>query len=42
MMTTFSESTVEEAVLEWVGAVGYSILPGPKVAPGEPAAEEMA
>jgi type I restriction enzyme R subunit len=35
----FTESVVEEAALEWFAAVGYSIVHGPSIAPGEPAAE---
>jgi type I restriction enzyme R subunit len=35
----FTESTVEEAVLEWAEELGYAILHGPEIAPGEPAAE---
>jgi type I restriction enzyme R subunit len=35
----FTESTVEEAVLEWAERLGFVILHGPEIAPGEPAAE---
>jgi type I restriction enzyme, R subunit len=35
----FTESVVEEAALEWLGALGYAVLAGPSIAPGEPAAE---
>jgi type I restriction enzyme R subunit len=35
----FTESVVEEAALEWLEALGYSVLAGPDIAPGEPAAE---
>ncbi|MBB5349961.1 type I site-specific restriction-modification system R (restriction) subunit [Haloferula luteola] len=35
----FSESTVEEAALEWFGELGYAIGHGPEMAPGEAAAE---
>jgi type I restriction enzyme R subunit len=38
-MPNFTESVVEEAVLEWAGNLGYSVLHGPEIAPGEPAAE---
>ena len=38
-MNKFTESTVEEAVLEWVESLGYAVLFGPEIAPGEPAAE---
>jgi type I restriction enzyme R subunit len=36
---TLSESTVEEAALGWFQELGYAVLPGPQLAPGEPAAE---
>jgi len=35
----FTESTVEEAVLEWAEALDYAVLHGPDIAPEEPAAE---
>src|SRR5690242_2986899 len=35
----FTESIVEEAALQWLEGMGYSVLPGPKIAPGEPMAE---
>ncbi|MDQ3668169.1 MAG: type I restriction endonuclease, partial [Acidobacteriota bacterium] len=38
-MITFTESTVEEAALSWFGELGYSILAGPELAPGELLAE---
>ena len=34
-----NESTVEDAALEWFGALGYAVGHGPHLAPGEPAAE---
>src|ERR1700722_14118815 len=34
-----SESTVEDAALEWFAELGYSVAHGPHLAPGEPAAE---
>ena len=37
--TRFTESTVEQAALAWFEALGYTILSGPEIAPGEPAAE---
>jgi hypothetical protein len=37
--TPFSESIVEEAALAWFGELGYSVVAGPQIAPGEPAAE---
>jgi len=37
--TTFCESTVEEAVLEWTDALVYALLHGPDIAPEEPASE---
>ena len=39
MTNRFSESGVEDAALEWLGELGYSILHGPGIAPGEPIAE---
>ncbi len=38
-MSKFTESTVEEAVLEWTDGLAYAVLHGPEIAPGEPAAE---
>jgi type I restriction enzyme, R subunit len=35
----FSESVVEEAALEWLGALGYFVLHGPDIAAGQPSAE---
>jgi type I restriction enzyme R subunit len=35
----FTESIVEEAALAWLDGLGYSILYGPTIAPGEAAAE---
>ncbi|HYE37088.1 type I restriction endonuclease subunit R [Methylocaldum sp.] len=34
-----TESVVEEAALTWFESLGYTILHGPDIAPGEPAAE---
>src|SRR4030065_2020576 len=34
-----TESTVEEAALSWLGELGYAVLPGPEIAPGELFAE---
>jgi len=39
MSIPFTESTVEEAALSWFGELGYSILAGPEIAPGELLAE---
>ena len=39
MSNQFTESVVEDAALEWFGELGYSILHGPEMAPGEPASE---
>jgi type I restriction enzyme, R subunit len=36
---SLTESTVEEAALEWFGELGYAIGHGPEMAPGEAAAE---
>jgi type I restriction enzyme R subunit len=38
-MSKFSESVVEDAALDWLKALGYTILRGPEIAAGEPAAE---
>lgn len=38
-MSAFTESVVEEAALEWFGALGYAALAGPSLAPGEASAE---
>ena len=38
-MTTLAESTVEDAALEIFGGLGYTILHGPTIAPGEMFAE---
>ena len=38
-MPSLNESIVEDAALEWLGELGYSIGHGPHLAPGEPAAE---
>ena len=34
-----SESTVEEAALDWLAGLGWSVAHGPDIAPSEPAAE---
>lgn len=36
---TLNESMVEEAALGWFQELGYAVLTGPQLAPGEPAAE---
>jgi type I restriction enzyme, R subunit len=38
-MPKFTESVVEEAVLEWADGLGYAVVNGPEIAPGEHAAE---
>lgn len=38
-MTKFTESHVEEAALAWLEELGWSVLYGPEIAPGEPGAE---
>ena len=40
-MTTFTESTIEQAALAWLECLGYLILSGPEIAPGELAAERQ-
>ena len=42
MTSTFAESTVEDAALELFADLGYSILHGPDIAPGEMFAERTA
>jgi type I restriction enzyme, R subunit len=39
MTSQVRESAVEDAALHWFEGMGYSILNGPDIAPGEPAAE---
>ncbi|MBP8299091.1 MAG: type I restriction endonuclease subunit R [Planctomycetes bacterium] len=39
MTAPLTESVVEEAALEWFAALGYSVVSGPAIAPGEPNAE---
>ncbi|MGD0044000.1 MAG: type I restriction endonuclease subunit R, partial [Isosphaeraceae bacterium] len=39
MPKSIAESTVEDAALDWFEALGYSVLQGPEIAPGEPSAE---
>jgi hypothetical protein len=34
----FTEDTLEQAALNWLAQVGYEIIPGGTIAPGEPAA----
>jgi type I restriction enzyme R subunit len=38
-MKNFTESVVEEATLEWLEGLGYTVLHGPEIAAGEVAAE---
>ncbi len=38
-MTTFSESTIEDAALAWLGATGWQVANGPEIAPDMPGAE---
>ena len=39
MSTRFTESVVEDAALGWLASLGYSVVHGPSIAAGEPAAE---
>ncbi len=39
MNSAFSESTVEDAALAWLEALGYAVLHGRDIAFGEPAVE---
>ncbi|CAN5461192.1 hypothetical protein BH09GEM1_BH09GEM1_34120 [soil metagenome] len=36
---SLNESVVEDAALAWLEQLGYTITPGPHIAPGEPASE---
>lgn len=38
-MTTFTESTVEEAALAWLEAIGWHVAHGPDLSPDIPFAE---
>lgn len=40
-MSAFTESVVEEAALEWFEALGYTVIGGPAIGPGEPAQERQ-
>jgi hypothetical protein len=35
-MTRFTESVLEDATLTWPERLGYQVLYGPAIAPGEP------
>lgn len=39
MSSSFTESVVEDAALEWLASLGYEVLHGPDIAVGESAAE---
>lgn len=39
MATTFTESVVEQAALAWLEALGYGVVYGPDIGPGQPDAE---
>src|SRR5881392_3969504 len=39
MSDAVTESVVEQCSLDWLGGLGYQILSGLSIAPGEPAAE---
>ena len=41
MSRKFTESISEDAALEWLEALGYSIKHRPAIAPGEPAGEHI-
>ena len=42
MAPKLTDFTVEEAVLAWADELGYALLNGPEIAPGEPTAERGA
>lgn len=39
LMNEFTESAVEEAVLEWADGLAFAVRHGPEIAPEEPAVE---
>ena len=39
MSAAITESVVEECSLDWLNGLGYEVLSGLTIAPGEPAAE---
>jgi len=39
MTTRYNENVAEQALLEWLNALGYEVLHGPDIAPGEPGEE---
>ena len=41
MSARITESIVEDTALEWFSALGYSVVYGPSIAPGEAAAERV-
>jgi type I site-specific restriction-modification system R (restriction) subunit len=41
MSKGITESVVEDAALDWLGELGYEVLSGLAIAPGEPAAERV-
>lgn len=41
MTSAFTESIVEQAALAWFEALGYAVVEGPSIAPGEPGAERQ-
>lgn len=38
---SLNESIVEDVALSWFGKLGYNIVYGPHIAPGEPYAERF-
>ncbi len=42
MSIAYTESELEKAALAWFESIGYAVLNGPQIAPGEPAAERTA
>ncbi|MDZ7779950.1 MAG: hypothetical protein U5R14_08465 [Gemmatimonadota bacterium] len=40
-VTGFGESVIEQAALEWLGAIGWQLLTAPDIAPGAAGAERM-
>ncbi len=39
MTSHLTEDTIEQAALEWLSAIGFEVIHGPDIAPGEDASE---
>jgi len=40
-MSKFTESALEQAALAWLEGLGWQVLFGPSIAPGEPGTERL-